>query len=482
MKEISNKKVFGIILLKLYQMGIPRERLVEGFPISLKELADAKQRMDWELFVPIMKRFSALVGGPAELEKTGLLIYSTTASRLTGYVLSLVKEPKELYWALATMGGPTFFSNVKFEYEDLGENRIRMTLSIPPEYTDCPEFFHVTKGSMGCVSLIHNLPCAMVEMDLKPRMAVYDITIPPSMTFFKRVKRAVNALKGGRGIIKELRVFQRQINESYERLAEAKRELMEHELKLKLFEKLANQSHLAALDRLAGGVGHEINNPLMIMILNAEHLAEEFQSDEEKRAKMIPQIKAIMDAKDRIAGIVSSLMAMGAGNPDDPPKTIEVDGILDAVKNLCSERFAKSGIRFDISPRNPQLCVLAQRMLVGQALVHLLNNAFDAALDSKDKWIRIDVIDEKDEVLFKIIDSGAGIPEAVSERIFDPFFSTREVGHGVGIGLSLARKYIEMQGGSLTLEKSCSNTCFSFALKKVALSGRPWTQELKTGK
>ncbi len=467
MKEVSTKRVFGVLFLKLDQMGIPRTKLIEGFPVTFAEFDDAKQRMDWNLFVQILKRFNTLIGGYAELEKSGFLTGLTRQTRLVGYVLSLVKEPKHLYWALCTSVGPAFFSNVKFEYKDLGENNIRITLSIPPEYSDSPEFFQFYKGNLSWITHLHHVPNAIVEMELKPRVGVYTITIPPSMTLFKRFKRAFAALKGARGVVEELGVYQQQIKESYERLAAAKREIFENELKIQLFEKLAGASRMAALDRLAGGVGHEINNPLMILSLNADLLASEMEGAQVDRKRMLKQIEQIRNARDRIKVIVSSLMSIGAGNPDDPPKPVAVESILDAVKNLCSERFTKTGIRFDVAPCDPKLTVCAQRMLVGQAFVHLLNNAFDAALDSKDKWIRIDVIDEKDEVLFKVMDSGAGIPQAVGERIFDPFFSTKEVGQGVGLGLSLARKYIELQGTALTLDRSCGNTCFSFALKKT---------------
>lgn len=468
MREISTKKALEVLLIKLDQMGIPREKFIEGFPVTLKDLNDSKHRLDWEVFVPMLKRYSKLIGGPAELERAGLLIYSSVPAKLLGYVLSIVKEPKDLYWALATGGGQTFFSNIQFQYEDLGENQVRITLSIPPEYTECPEYFQVCKGTLAGITLIHHLPYAIVEMEADSRKGVYTITIPPSMTFFKRLKRALMALKSGRGIIEELRTFQRQIDESYVHLADTKKKLMEHELKLKLFEKLVNDSRLAALDRLAGGVGHEINNPLMIITLNAQELESLYQHSKAKKPKELKHIEEISKAKERIAGIVTSLMAIGSGSTEDAPKPVKIESMLDAVKNLSASRFEKSGIDFQISTYDHNLSVTTQQALVSQALVHLLNNAFDAALQSQEKWIRIEIEERQEDVLFKVIDSGAGIPPSVAQQMFNPFFSTKDVGKGVGLGLSLARKYIEMQESELLFDTSNPNTCFTFALKKHA--------------
>jgi signal transduction histidine kinase len=470
MKEVSSERVCGILLLKLDQMGISREKLVKNLPLTLADLTDTKQRMDWDLFVRLMKRFSALIGGQVELEETGFLTRMTQPTKPVGYILSLVNEPKHLYWALTKMAGPAFFSNIIFNYENLGENRIRITVTIPPEYLDCPEFFYVYKGNLSCISRLHNMPYAMVEMNLKPRQASYEITLPPSMTLFKRVKRAFSVLMGARGIMQDLGVYHQQIRESYERLAEAKRALFERELKIQLFEKLANASRMAALDRLAGGVGHEINNPLMALTLNADALSSELQEPDTDRKKMQEQVRKIREAKDRIAGIVSSLMVIGSGNPDEAPRSVPIESILDSVRHLCMAKFAQSGVALKVISCDRQLSVHAQHMFVSQSLVHLLNNAFDAVLESDEKWIRIEVAEENDDVRLKVVDSGSGIPESLRERIFDPFFSTKEVGQGVGLGLSLARKYIEMQGGELTLDANSDHTCFTFALKKAGFN------------
>mgnify|MGYP002379626817 FL=1 len=91
-----------------------------------------------------------------------------------------------------------------------------------------------------------------------------------------------------------------------------------------------------------------------------------------------------------------------------------------------------------------------------QVLVNILNNGHDAVLELNERWIRIEVSDR----VIKIIDSGTGIPKNIAEKLMQPFFTTKPVGKGIGLGLSISKGIIEKHGGEIFIDSHHSNTCF----------------------
>ena len=110
---------------------------------------------------------------------------------------------------------------------------------------------------------------------------------------------------------------------------------------------------------------------------------------------------------------------------------------------------------------------------ITQVLVNLLNNARDAIGDLSTKWIRVSVNDFEDIVEIKIIDSGKGIPLETVKKMFNPFYSTKEIGKGTGLGLSLSKTFIETHGGTFTYNENTINTEFVIVLPKKQLSLEP---------
>lgn len=478
MKEVATYKVFGIYLLTLDQKKIPRSELVKGFPITLNELYDKKHRMDWGLFVALTKRLAKLVGGGEALVNTGFLPPIAKPAKVIGSILSLFREPKSLYAAMVKMGGPAFFSNIDFAFTETGSNSLRIDITIPEQYEDCPEFFSVYKGIYTCLPTTINLLYAIVEMEVFPRHAVYNVMLPPSMTLLTRTQVALNAFRGAKGIVEELGSYQREIRGSYGRLEKANRKLHEQEIKFNLLERVSNISRLATVDRLAGGVGHEINNPLMIMLLNTDLLIEMVDDANCDRNVMLERLLRMRDANLRIANIVSALKDIGTCDPNEPEKTVPLLQILEKANNICLSHFNDNGVKLEIGHFDPELSVRAHSSMLSHALLYLLHNAFDAVMEMDERWIRIDIQEEQHSVTLQIMDSGPGISPAVIKEMFVPFFTTKKVGKGAGLGLSLAKKYVEIHGSSLVYDEESGHTRFSFTLakesphKKAASGGR----------
>ena len=103
---------------------------------------------------------------------------------------------------------------------------------------------------------------------------------------------------------------------------------------------------------------------------------------------------------------------------------------------------------------------------IGQILVNLINNALDAVTDMPDKWIRIAVSHTESHLFISVADSGKGVPSAIRHKIFEPFFTSKQVGKGTGLGLSISRSLALSHGGDLFLDEASGNTQFTLRLPK----------------
>ena len=92
--------------------------------------------------------------------------------------------------------------------------------------------------------------------------------------------------------------------------------------------------------------------------------------------------------------------------------------------------------------------------------MNLINNSIDALENLSKKWIRIEFKLIQNHILISVIDSGIGLPSEIKDKIMNPFFTTKEVGKGTGLGLFISWSLIESNGGKLYLDPQNKNTCF----------------------
>ena len=105
-----------------------------------------------------------------------------------------------------------------------------------------------------------------------------------------------------------------------------------------------------------------------------------------------------------------------------------------------------------------------------QVFVNLLSNAVDALVEHKeeaDRWVKIEFAPGEDSNKILVTDSGSGIPADIAESIFESFFTTKEIGKGSGLGLSLCKKIMKEHKGDITIDGSCKNTRFILDFPKA---------------
>ncbi len=115
---------------------------------------------------------------------------------------------------------------------------------------------------------------------------------------------------------------------------------------------------------------------------------------------------------------------------------------------------------------------MCREVQIEQILTNLLNNAFDAIVqsDSRERWISITALHSEGQITIDVADSGPGIEDHYKDHLMEPFFTTKSIGLGMGVGLSLSRVIAEDHGGTLTLLKGTKHTTFRLRLPITAES------------
>lgn len=233
-------------------------------------------------------------------------------------------------------------------------------------------------------------------------------------------------------------------------------------------------ARLASLGEMAGGIAHEINNPLGILRTNIQLIDATVRSDSSESPEPI-DAKEIIELTessskiiDRIAKIIRGLRSISRDSTEDPWSEVTLNVILDDVLGLCVEKFKSHGVQLilDLHEDAKEKVIHCSSVQLAQVLINLINNAYDAIEKLPQKWVKIaaEYDSSNQQIVLKVSDSGLGIPANVQEKLFAPFFTTKEIGKGTGLGLSIARSIIERHHGSLSIDNNNPNTCFVIAL------------------
>jgi signal transduction histidine kinase len=200
----------------------------------------------------------------------------------------------------------------------------------------------------------------------------------------------------------------------------------------------ARAQHLAILGEMAAKVAHEIRNPLAIIRGSAELLAEEAGEPGARRSAVI------LDEVSRLDHLVGDFLSLAR----ESPLVVAPFDLVSLVRETV-ERFAAAGaggtrVRLDDLPDS--LVVRGDAARLRQALVNLLRNGCDA---SPGGTVEVSVRRDGTRAAVQVRDDGPGVPPGLREHLFEPFFSTKE--GGTGLGLAVARQILERHGGTLNL-------------------------------
>jgi len=238
---------------------------------------------------------------------------------------------------------------------------------------------------------------------------------------------------------------------------------------LEMTQRLATSAKFAALGEMAGGIAHEINTPLAIIQGLADELLDMAEDGGFDRGDVLRLNDEITTTVERVSKIISGLRAFARDGRKDEPDRVTLEALASETLALCRENLEVLGIPLELSGSAGGVLVSCRSTQIVQILLNLLNNARDAVAGTPSPRIelRMDRSDDDDEAQLSVIDSGPGIPPQLRERIMEPFFTSKPVGEGTGIGLSIAKGLAEDNGGTLTLDVEHPNTCFVLRLPRA---------------
>lgn len=229
-----------------------------------------------------------------------------------------------------------------------------------------------------------------------------------------------------------------------------------------------HMNRLSAIGEMAAGFAHEINNPLAIVIGNLDILETDLKDkrvlDEETKRIIQKMTTSAM----RIAKIIKGVRTLSRETAAEGKSPHPVAAILEDTLILFEQRFSAEKIEFtkDI---DASLILTCDPVQIGQVLMNLLSNACDvlaAQPPATKRWIkfRARALDQALEI--EVTNSGPSITKEVQEKIFTPFFTTRPVGQGMGLGLVVSRSIATQHGGSLEVDTEAGHTRFTLKLPR----------------
>ncbi len=238
-----------------------------------------------------------------------------------------------------------------------------------------------------------------------------------------------------------------------------------------LEEQLAQSQKMEAVGTLVGGIAHDFNNMLAGMMGNLYLMQKDVSASEILKSRA----ETIQELCERAATMISQLLTFARKGPVRM-QSINIKEFLEENIPL-SKMSIPENICFEYVLESPEnIHILGDRTQLQQVLLNLLVNARDAVADKPKPTIRVElkqieqntalnaIYDELGEgpwIELSVADNGCGIPEVIKDRVFDPFYTTKEVGKGTGLGLSMVYGAIQSHQGTIRIEsEKDKGTCF----------------------
>ena len=234
-------------------------------------------------------------------------------------------------------------------------------------------------------------------------------------------------------------------------------------------EQIFQAEKMSALGELLAGVAHELNNPLSVVVGHALMMREETTSPDQLR-----RLEKISEAAERCTKIVKSFLAMAR---QQPARLAPMD-LRDAVETAFEAlRNGSSGltvpVNIEVDTNLPWIQGDVDQLV--QVLINLLTNAEQAIVSSGvgDHITITATVDSRNEMIeLRVSDNGPGVPKSIRSRIFDPLFTTKDVGKGTGIGLAFCHRVITSHHGQIRLEPETGNGA-TFLLRLPVTAQKP---------
>lgn len=223
---------------------------------------------------------------------------------------------------------------------------------------------------------------------------------------------------------------------------------------------------LAPLERLAGVLAHELNNPLTFVLANLACLEEDLEALRRELEAVpgcpaaalarIGELKEVLGEAQggagRVREVVGDLTTLGTRDDSGGVKPVAVEDVVRAALRIARREVQrKAQVIVELEPRLPR--VIGSQSRLGQVLLNLLLNAVQAVPDGEPRGheVRVTARAEGEQVIISVSDTGGGIAKEQLPRVFDAGYTTKQPGEGSGLGLAISREIVRTHGGDIRI-------------------------------
>ncbi|MBI5892581.1 MAG: HAMP domain-containing protein [Deltaproteobacteria bacterium] len=244
-------------------------------------------------------------------------------------------------------------------------------------------------------------------------------------------------VKGG----EEIRKLTENFNEMVKGLCETK----------ELEAKLKEAEHLSKIGHLASGIAHEVRNPLNFINLSIAHIADRFAPDDEnKKQEFLNAVANIKGEVQRLNAMIISFLDYGK-----PLKlkiqTVPINSVIDDILNLVRQKAVEQGISIEKRLSDGLLAPVDVQQ-IKTCVMNLILNSIQAVPENSGR-IDIETSSRNGFISIMVSDNGAGIPDENLEKIYEPYFTTKET--GIGLGLAITKRIVDKHGGNIDIKSEC---------------------------
>lgn len=236
-------------------------------------------------------------------------------------------------------------------------------------------------------------------------------------------------------------------------------------------EQMVKQSKMSTIGEVTATLSHEFNNQMMVLAGNCE-LIELINDNQIKNPKISKFLEYSKKTLYNMSNLIKNIRKFSHHSSDETLNVIldNPNSIVEEAINVCAHMLKNTNLKIESSTSVPKdfQCYLPSSEL-GQVLLNLVKNGHDHVItipDHSEHWIKVDsaIVDNQIRIT---VSNGGVMPNEVKEKLFQPFFTTKEVGKGTGIGLSLGRKIVESVKGKIFLDTSSEVISFVIELPVI---------------
>lgn len=230
--------------------------------------------------------------------------------------------------------------------------------------------------------------------------------------------------------------------------------------------KLSHSAKLAALGELNSSITHELKNPLTAITGFADVIKMQLKKGQSLE-EVLNNLDKISYSALRMSKIINGVQDFSRYGQHDQKTSYSVRKLIDETIDLAGAGLKNHSIDFSVDLAQ-DFQLHCRHIEISQILLNLVMNSIQAIADLDERWIKLKVYKENDNIIFDLIDSGKGIESSIEENLFKPFYTTKESGQGTGLGMSVSKQIAENHNGTLIYRLNDGHTSFRLELPMVS--------------